>query len=283
MIPYWLTDCTKSDQPSVLTNIYCLYLDILFAFKMPKVKSMTPEAIAARKRRNSELEVRRFNTTLKEYIELKYDNIYAEYCSFYKSLTSKHPNKKNLLRTSTFKSWKKAVIEQTFQEDGVLAKVTDLVEPSDQESEVNEDSSSEFANFDDNEDQNRIEQESEVNEDSTSEFANFDDNEDQNRIEQNCDQTESTSVEGSEDILSAAINETLSDQRLVYLNKIEDADNIINEIIGEFERDREIQEILAGNDDEVQQHNDDEGIALDYETELDAILEPFDYELELDW
>ena len=204
---------------------------------------MTPGAVAARER-NTEWETKRFNTTMREYIEIKHDTIYNEYCTFYNSLASKYPNKKNLLKTTAFKLWKKGVIEQAFEEDGVLAEVTDLVEPNDQ-----------------------------ISEDSDSEFANFND---QSRIEQN--QTESMHVEGS-DILSAAINETLAD-----INEIEDADNVIDQIIAELEQDGAIHEIFASNDDdEVQQLIDDEGIALDYEIELESILEPFDYELELDW
>ena len=60
---------------------------------------------------------------------------------------------------------------------------------------------------------------------------------------------------------------------------MENADNAIDEIIMELERDGAIREIL---DDNMVQ-NDDEGIALDYETELDVIVEPIDYELELNW
>ena len=221
---------------------------------------MTPGAIAARKRRNTEWEAKRFNVTMKEYIEIKYDNIYNEYCSFYNSLASKHPNKRNLLKTSTFRSWRKSIIEQTFQKDGVLAVVSDFVEPEDSDSE-----------------------------NSDSEITNVN-NEDQIPG----DQTESTSAEGLEDILSVVVNETVPDILSVtvnetvpdqhYINDINEimgADNIIDEIINELERDEAIHEMLAGN--EVQQPNDDEGIALDYETELEAILEPFDYELEIDW
>ena len=96
---------------------------------------MTPEAIAARQRRISEWEVKRFNITLKEFIEFKYDSIFEEYCSFYKALVAKHPNKKNLLRTSTFKTWKKRIIEQSFEKEGLYAEVVDLIEPSDSERE----------------------------------------------------------------------------------------------------------------------------------------------------
>ena len=259
---------------------------------------MTPGAIAARQRRNSEWEAKRFNVTMREYIEIKYDNIYTEYCTFYESLAAKHPNKKNLLRTSTFKSWRKAVIEETFREDGVLARVTDLIEPSD------EDSASEF--FNNNDDRDPTEStpvdgsqdilsatmNCEVNEDSAdrdptestpvsqdilSAAMNCEVNEDS----ADRDPTESTPV--SQDILSAAMNEALARQHLLDIDEIQNIDNIIAEIIGDLERDDAMQEILAGDGDDEAQYIDDEGIALDYETELEAILEPFDYELEVDF
>ena len=47
-----------------------------------------------------------------------------------------HPGKKNLLKTTTFKSWKKNIIEQAFREDGVIAEVKDLTENSDSEGNV---------------------------------------------------------------------------------------------------------------------------------------------------
>ena len=61
------------------------------------------------------------------------------------------------------------------------------------------------------------------------------------------------------------------------MDEIPDVDNVIDGIIADLERDDQMREILNG--DIVQQ--DDEGIALDYETELEAIVESFDYELEV--
>ena len=247
---------------------------------------MSPEAIAARQRRSTEWETRRFNNTMKEYLEIKHSNIYDEYCLFYRSLAAKYPNKKNLLKTVAFKTWRKAEIEQSFEKDGVRAVVTDFGEPSDQESEV---STTEFANFNGDE-ENREDVLSEaIN--STTEFANFNGDE-ENREDVLSEAINSTTEfanfngdeENREDVLSVAINETLADQRLDDLNEIHDADNVIQGIIAELEQDAEVRDILAGgNADEVQQPNEDEGIALDYEIELNTILEPFDYELEIDW
>ena len=235
---------------------------------------MTAGAIAARERRNVEWEAKRFNVTMREYIEIKHDKIYDEYCSFYKSLACKYPNKKNLTKTSAFKSWKKSAIEQSFREDGVLAEVTDLMGPNDQESE---ESGSEFANGEEQFGINQTELSSKfangeeqfgINQtELSSEFAN---DEEQFGISQ---------AESTPDILSVAMNETLPD---IGINGIENADNLIAEIINELEQEGPLQGILAG-DDEVRDGDYDEGIALDYQTELEAVVESFDYELEIDF
>ena len=216
---------------------------------MSKSKSMTPEAIAARERRGIEWEAKRFNVTLKEYIELKHDSIYDEYCSFYKTLSEEYPNKRNLLSTPKFKAWKKQTIEQTFQDDGLTARVTFFSDREDSQAS-----------------------DSEEVEDSTvpdNEVNNNNNNED--------------SIVG--DVLSVAIEETLSG----YVNPVEDinmdeihnVDGVIDGIIAELERDDQMREILNDDDDIAGQY--DEGIALDYETELEAIVESFDYEQEVDF
>ena len=96
---------------------------------------MTTKAIAARERRVCDAETKRFNTTMKEFIEIKYDSIYEEYSTFYNALIEKHPRKRNLLRTSTFIEWKKRVIEESFEKDGVTVEVTNMIPPDDTESE----------------------------------------------------------------------------------------------------------------------------------------------------
>ena len=60
---------------------------------------------------------------------------------------------------------------------------------------------------------------------------------------------------------------------------IDQIDNIIQQVIHELQQDDAAQGIF--NDGEVTQDND-EGIDLDIETELEGIVEPFDYELEVE-
>ena len=63
------------------------------------------------------------------------------------------------------------------------------------------------------------------------------------------------------------------------LGDLESAERIIDQIIEDLERDGEVRQLLEDN---VNQ-GVDEGIELDYEIELNDIMDPFDYELELDF
>ena len=189
---------------------------------------MSATAVAARGRRINELEIRRFNYTLKEFIEFKYSDIFEEYSVFYKALSGRYPTKKNLMKTTEFKEWKKQTIEQTFENDGICAVVTDLT-PPETDNEASEPSDREFAS-----------------EESTASEAS----------------EESTASEASEESMASEV----SDPEFV--------NGIIDEVVRDLERDALIAEIL---------NDDDEGIALDFQTELESIVESFDYELEVDF
>ena len=246
---------------------------------MSKSKSMTPEAIAARERRCIEWEAKRFNVTLKEYIEVKHDSIYDEYCSFYKTLSEEYPNKRNLLSTSKFKAWKKQTIERAFQDDGLTARVTFF---SDHEgSQVSDSEEAEDSTVSDNEVNNNNNNNNEDSAVADNEVNN--NNEDSTVADNEVNNNNEDSFVG--DVLSLAIEETLSG----YVNPVEDinmdeipnVDSVIDGIIAELERDDQMRGILNDDDDIAGQY--DEGIALDFETELEAIVESFDYEQEVDF
>ena len=60
-------------------------------------------------------------------------------------------------------------------------------------------------------------------------------------------------------------------------------DNIIEQVINELEREEAVRELLNNNELVHPHYQDqDEGIGLDVESELESILEPFDYELEVE-
>ena len=59
-------------------------------------------------------------------------------------------------------------------------------------------------------------------------------------------------------------------------------DGIINDIINDLQRDEHIHAILNNQLVHPAYEDDDEGIGLNIDTELEAILEPFDFELEVE-
>ena len=246
---------------------------------------MTPEAIEARRRRNVEWEKKRFNSTLKEFLEYKYGTIFEEYCSFYESLVAKHPNKRNFLNTSTFKTWRRHIIEETFEkEDNVHAKVFDLIETndSDHDSEREDNVHAEVSDLTEPNSEHDSEREDNVQAE-VSDLAEPSSEHDSEREDNvHAEVSDLTEPSEREDILSAAIEPVeviLTDP--IDISQLEDADNVINEIIRELEQDAEMRELLNDGNDMV--HDEDEGIALDYQTELEAIVESFDYQLEVDF
>ena len=86
------------------------------------------------------------------------------------------------------------------------------------------------------------------------------------------------------DVLTAALQETLRPD--IDNIDINEANDIIQQLIREFEQDNALQALLnnENNDELVHPHyqDDDEGIDLDVAVELEAVIEPFDYEPEVE-
>ena len=72
---------------------------------MPKTR--TERTAYCRQWRKITYNEKRFNKVLREYMEIKYKDIFNEYTDFYKSLDEVHPEAKDITKTKTFKQWKK--------------------------------------------------------------------------------------------------------------------------------------------------------------------------------
>ena len=95
-------------------------------------------------------------------------------------------------------------------------------------------------------------------------------------IENISGESTTTTNEQEPSILEIAAQEILPTNPM----SIQEMDEIVDRIIRELEEDDEIRD-LVGNI-----NSDDEGIEINIDTELDAVLEPFDYQLEVegvDW
>ena len=87
-------------------------------------------------------------------------------------------------------------------------------------------------------------------------------------------------VDGNGDILEMAMEDLLP---ISPENNNMNVDDIIDNIIRDLQQDEDLRNILD-NDGLVQPHytDEDEGIGLNVESELEAVTEPFDYALEVE-
>ena len=228
----------------------------------PARKSQTARAIYTRQWREDNYKNKRFNKPLRECIQLKYNGIYDEYCLFFKSLDEQHPTAKDLTKTQTYRKWKKELLNHESSES----------EDEQNSLPVEAGDRPELDIIDD-----RIEPRIDP-----AELDIIDD-----RIEPRIDPAEP-------DILTAAVQEILSPPNEININEadnmiefnINEVDNIIEEIMNDLEQDDAIRDLLneANNDELVhpQYQDEDEGIGLNLKTELEDIIEPFDYNLEVE-
>ena len=77
--------------------------------------SQTKKARAARKWRKQTSEKKRFGGTLKEYIRIKYGDIYQEYLEFFQRLDVENPNVRDLTKTRMFRKWVKSIQKERQQ------------------------------------------------------------------------------------------------------------------------------------------------------------------------
>ena len=70
--------------------------------------STTKKAVNERGLRSRVRSERRFNNPLRLFIQHKYRAIYEEYVELYNVMTAKHPRRRDLSTSSTFKEWKAA-------------------------------------------------------------------------------------------------------------------------------------------------------------------------------
>ena len=83
---------------------------------MSRQANPSAKAIKGRNFRKKEKQRKRFEGPLRQFVKIKYQNIFKEYVELYDLMVSNHPGKLNLCKTRTFKNWEKA--NQTFgQED----------------------------------------------------------------------------------------------------------------------------------------------------------------------
>ena len=248
--------------------------------------SQSIRAIGAREWRVGNREKRRFNALLNGYVSTKYSSIYNECREFYNSLNKEHPERHDLTKTKTFKRWRSQQREAQNDEydesdednnNNTESSTLIITRPPPVEQSLPHDEDNTGSEIDGEDNNNNTEPSTSIitrppsleqslphDEDNTDSETNGEDN-DQHPPQQN--------------ILAEAGVELLPGDPLA----VNDAENIIDEIIRELNQDDAIRNIFNDVDNEmVVPHytEEDEGIGLNVEIELDGIIEPLDLELE---
>ena len=217
---------------------------------------------------------------MREFIQIKYGDIYNEYCDFYNELDRKHPRSKDLTKSKTFKRWRRDVEQESEQEtsepDAAAVPIVNI-----KEVDVIPDAAT---------DSESTSQQEAAEPDATAvPIVNI---KEVDVIPDAATDSESTSQqEAAEPDATAVpivnINEidVIPDAAAVPILNI-NVGHLIDQIINELEQDDAARDILNQMDDNelLRPHyeDEDEGIGLNVETELEGIVEPFDYALEIE-
>ena len=92
---------------------------------MPKTKE--ERVLYCRQWRKISYDEKRFNKTVREYVEIKYKHIFSECTKFYEAIVKTHPEAKDVTKSKTFKQWKKAARVEEMPEP---ARVEEMPEPA---------------------------------------------------------------------------------------------------------------------------------------------------------
>ena len=209
--------------------------------------SQSRRAINERRRRVNQRKKRRRCVFVHDYIRTKYAEIYNETNRFYQNLCDKHPEKADLTRSKEYREWKRKLLDQS---ESATRETSDL----DQSESATRESS----------DANQSESDRETAE-ATVPIQNI------------CAESTIATANCQE----PSILQIAAEELLPIPISIEEMDEVVEGIIRELEVDEQIRDLVAGLNSD-----DDEGIEINVDTELESILEPFDYELEVegaDW
>ena len=197
---------------------------------------------------------RRLSGFVNDYVRTKHQKIYGECNLFYQSLCEKYLGKYDLTKSKEYKRWKRQVTNEEFDQNFPATESTSAIaeliqatgEPAAATTEPTESIGEPTA--------------------ATAEPG------------ENITESLTVATTAEQDILQIAAEDLIPPSPEI----INDIDNIINDIVRELEQDNEIRVMLDDNYLQPQHTDEDEGIGLNIDTELEAIIEPFDYQLEVE-
>ena len=238
--------------------------------------SQKKKAVAARKWRATNTLKKRFDGPLKEFIKIKYVNIFNEYSEFYQHLDKENPNVRDLSKTRTFRNWIKNVRKQ---QESQQARGSDQ-EESQQARGSDQEESQQARGSDQGELSTQVQ-----------DHPSHQVQDEPAHLQESRPNILSLAIneimpEGIPEQVSASLNEHLPEVTHQHDETLfrENLDQIINEL----KQEQAVRDILDPVVDEIiERYNvevttdNDEGIELNFMDELD--LQPFDYNLEVDF
>ena len=240
---------------------------------------MASKATYKKKWRKQNYEEKRFNRMLKEYLRVKYENTFEEYCSFYLAVKEENPDAKDLTKTKTFRKWKRdaeaakapvKLVTYTIKDPELQSETVSF---SGVVQEELHDETITFSGF--VQDEHEIVTHPEV-EQEPAQRQGPEMNEEPINIE----------FDQADDIIANIINDLEQDEAVRNtLNaqemneepiniEFDQADDIIANIINDLEQDEAVRNMLNAQEND-QPQDADEGIDLNVEDELEYVL--FDF------
>ena len=268
---------TESDWLNFLIKCSIKAVLVIFA-KMPKTREEL--TIYCRHWRKTSYNEKRFNKSLREYVETKYNVLFNEFTQFYKELDEANPGSKDITKTKQFKLWKKnhqstAVRnEQIPERNSENEQIPELNGENEQNPELNgENEQNPELNGENEQIPELNDDENEQNPERNSENEQIPElnGENEQIPELNDDENEQIpepNGENERDILNEALGGPLPHGNL----SIDQLDNLVQGMIEDLQRNDDIRALL-NNEELFPPQQEDEGIAMDTEIEIDDLYD----------
>ena len=229
-------------------------------------------AIKAREWRATQREKRRFDTLLSDYAKVKYQNVYKECTEFYRVLIKTYPKKHDLTKTKEYRRWKNRATDDIEISHGQSSDEEEM--PSTPTARQSSDEAEIPSTPTARQGSDEAEMPSTPTARQSSDEAEMPSTP---TARQSSDEAEPSMEEPVQNLIQLAAGDLIPDSPEIRNN----LDNIIDDIVRELQEDADIRDMIN-----AELNDEDEGIGLNVDTELEAVVEPFDYQLEMegvDW
>ena len=229
--------------------IYHHLATVLYKANMPKgIQSKSEYKRTWRKKNREE---KQFNKVLKKYLKTKHVSIYEECCDFFRVLSEKNPTAKDLTKTRTFKKWEEKSTKSDSDDEPIMMFTYNVKPGSETVTLASVEGISRGDISVNNDDEGQQREHNEVRD-------NGEHQHDHSEVRNNGEQR--------------------AEQQAGQQHNYNEQNNIIERLVNELEMDRDLYDLLNGDEPQHNGFVEDEGIGLNIE---DEIVDPLDVELEM--